>query len=63
MQQTPLASREAVVAEIARQLANLNVQTQQGGAVTTSQGGYDFTVQHSTAVRRRSFYRLTDEQR
>jgi Uma2 family endonuclease len=32
--------KEGVVAEISRQLANWNVQTQQNGLVTTSQGGY-----------------------
>ncbi|CAG8520992.1 5085_t:CDS:2 [Paraglomus occultum] len=34
--------KEAVVAEIARQLGNWNVWTKQGGVVTTSQGGFKF---------------------
>jgi Uma2 family endonuclease len=48
--QTPY-SRERVVAEIARQLGNWNIQTQQGGGVTTSQGGYNFSVEHTQTIR------------
>src|SRR6266496_86512 len=43
--------REQVVAEIARQLANWNIQTQQGGGVTTSQGGFNFVIDHESANR------------
>ncbi|CAG8713665.1 40352_t:CDS:2 [Gigaspora margarita] len=35
---------EAVVSEIVRQLGNWNIQTGQGGAVTSSQGGFNFHV-------------------
>ncbi|PKK67709.1 hypothetical protein RhiirC2_851970 [Rhizophagus irregularis] len=69
MSQTP-CRREQVVAEIARQLANWNIQTQQGGGVTTSQGGFDFTVDHESTIRapdvafmpQHIVLRLTDEQ-
>ncbi|CAB4405813.1 unnamed protein product [Rhizophagus irregularis] len=62
--------REAVVAEIAAQLRNWNIQTAQGGVITTSQGGFDFTINHSTVIRvpdvafvsQNTFLRLTDEQ-
>ncbi|GBC04733.1 hypothetical protein RclHR1_05830011 [Rhizophagus clarus] len=62
--------REQVVAEIARQLANWNIQTRQGGGITTSQGGYDFAVDHKLAIRapdvafmpQHVVYQLTDEQ-
>jgi Uma2 family endonuclease len=70
MPETPCI-RAAVVAEIARQIANWNVLTRQGGVVTTSQGGYNFTVDHSPAIRapdvsfvpQNTFLKLTDEQR
>jgi Uma2 family endonuclease len=69
MPQTP-CRREQVVAEIARQLANWNTQTQQGGGVTTSQGGFYFIVDHEAAIRapdvafipQHIVLRLTDEQ-
>jgi hypothetical protein len=48
--QTP-CRREQVVAEIAWQLANWNTQTQQDGGVTTSQGGFDFVIDHESAIR------------
>ena len=50
MPQTPF-KRERVVAEIARQLSNWNIQTRQNGGVTTSQGGFDFVVDHQPAIR------------
>ncbi|CAG8617911.1 3266_t:CDS:2, partial [Funneliformis mosseae] len=50
MAQTPFR-REQVVAKIASQLRNWNIQTQQGGGVTTSQGGFDFVIDHETAIR------------
>src|SRR5436190_1885840 len=50
MPQTP-PIREGVVAEIARQLANWNILTRQGGLVTTSQGGYIFVVDHEANIR------------
>ncbi|RIA99606.1 hypothetical protein C1645_746677 [Glomus cerebriforme] len=69
MPQTPCA-REAVVAEIARQLCNWNIQTQQGGGVTTSQGGFNFVIDHQSAIRapdvafipQNMVLRLTDKQ-
>ncbi|RIA94806.1 hypothetical protein C1645_863852 [Glomus cerebriforme] len=62
--------REQIVAEIAAQLRNWNVQTQQGGGVTTSQGGFDFVVNHQSAIRapdvafisQNTVLRLTNEQ-
>jgi len=62
--------REQVVAEIAGQLRNWNIQTQQGGGVTTSQGGFDFVINHETAIRapdiaftpQHIVLQLTDEQ-
>lgn len=61
--------REAIVAEIAAQLRNWNIQTAQGGAITTSQSGFDFTINHNTVIRapnvtfvpQNTFLRLTDE--
>ncbi|RIA94018.1 hypothetical protein C1645_818680 [Glomus cerebriforme] len=69
MLQTP-CHREQIVAEIARQLCNWNIQTQQGGGVTTSQGGFNFVIDHQSAIRapdiafisQNTFLRLTDEQ-
>ncbi|RIA86989.1 hypothetical protein C1645_740456 [Glomus cerebriforme] len=62
--------REQVVAEIAAQLRNWNVQTQQGGGITTSQGGFDFVIDHQSAIRapdvtfisQNTVLRLTNEQ-
>ncbi|CAG8622675.1 1306_t:CDS:2, partial [Acaulospora morrowiae] len=36
---------EATVAEIVRQLGNWNIQTRQNGLITTSQGGFNFSVE------------------
>ncbi|CAG8600793.1 9151_t:CDS:2 [Funneliformis caledonium] len=46
-----LCRREQVVAEISSQLCNWNIQTQQGGGVTASQGGFDFDIDHQTVIR------------
>ncbi|RIA86682.1 hypothetical protein C1645_779162 [Glomus cerebriforme] len=62
--------REQVVAEIAAQLRNWNIHTQQDGGVTTSQGGFDFVIDHQSAIRapdvaftpQNTVLRLTDEQ-
>ncbi|RHZ88066.1 hypothetical protein Glove_26g292 [Diversispora epigaea] len=42
---------EAVVSEIVRQLGNWNIQTDQGGAVTSSQGGFNFHVRGGRTIR------------
>ncbi|CAG8552395.1 17545_t:CDS:2 [Dentiscutata erythropus] len=42
---------EAVVSEIVRQLGNWNVQTGQGGVVTSSQGGFNFHVRGRRTIR------------
>ncbi|RIA90367.1 hypothetical protein C1645_737930 [Glomus cerebriforme] len=41
--QNPIA-KEAIIQEISRQLGNWNIQTGQGGLVTTSQGGFNFSA-------------------
>ncbi|RIA97868.1 hypothetical protein C1645_751396 [Glomus cerebriforme] len=69
MPQTPCC-REQVVAEIAAQLRNWNVQTQQGGGVTTSQGGFNFVIDYQSVIRapdvafipQNMVLQLTDEQ-
>ncbi|CAB4400099.1 unnamed protein product [Rhizophagus irregularis] len=48
--QSPIAN-EAVVHEISRQLGNWNVETGQNGIVTTSQGGYNFSVKGQRKIR------------
>ncbi|PKY46792.1 hypothetical protein RhiirA4_520707 [Rhizophagus irregularis] len=48
--QSPIAN-EAVVHEISRQLGNWNVETGQNGIVTTSQGGYNFSVSGQKKIR------------
>uniref|UniRef100_U9U1R3 Putative restriction endonuclease domain-containing protein n=1 Tax=Rhizophagus irregularis (strain DAOM 181602 / DAOM 197198 / MUCL 43194) TaxID=747089 RepID=U9U1R3_RHIID len=48
--QSPIAN-EAVVHEISRQLGNWNVETGQNGIVTTSQGGYNFSVKGQSKIR------------
>ncbi|CAG8627466.1 10212_t:CDS:2 [Diversispora eburnea] len=42
---------EAVVLEIGRQLGNWNIQTGQGGVVTSSQGGFNFHVRGGRMIR------------
>ncbi|GBC07665.1 hypothetical protein RclHR1_07600004 [Rhizophagus clarus] len=48
--QAPIAN-EAVVHEISRQLGNWNVETGQNGVVTTSQGGFNFSVNGKRKIR------------
>ncbi|RGB22953.1 hypothetical protein C1646_677466 [Rhizophagus diaphanus] len=48
--QSPIAN-EAVVHEISRQLGNWNVDNGQNGIVTTSQGGYNFSVSGQKKIR------------
>ena len=43
MPQTPV-QKEVVVLEIGRQLGSWNIYTHQNGAVTSSQGGFDFSI-------------------
>ncbi|RGB31624.1 hypothetical protein C1646_744316 [Rhizophagus diaphanus] len=50
MPQTPYA-RVKVVSEIARQLANWNIETHQNGGVTSSQGGFNFNVGGQRTIR------------
>jgi hypothetical protein len=58
-----------VVKEIARQLSNWNLQTQQYGVVITLQGGFEFVIDHQTVIRadvafvpQNTDRQLTDEQ-
>jgi Uma2 family endonuclease len=48
--QAPIAN-EAVVHEISRQLGNWNVDTNKNGIVTTSQGGFNFSVTGQKKIR------------
>src|SRR5271156_3236023 len=48
--QTPFAN-EAVAHEISRQLGNWNVNKDQNGIVTTSQGGFNFSVTGKEKIR------------
>ncbi|PKY40497.1 hypothetical protein RhiirA4_440711 [Rhizophagus irregularis] len=43
--------KEWVVAEIAAQLRNWNIQTRQGGGVTISQSKFNFVINHMTMIK------------
>ncbi|KAL1920699.1 uncharacterized protein VTP21DRAFT_1076 [Calcarisporiella thermophila] len=68
MSQSPI-SKEAVVAEIIRQLTRWNIYSQQNGIVTGSQGGFNFAVLEGREIRApdvaftpKEIYRALDEQ-
>jgi len=43
--------QEVVISEIARQLLNWNIRTQQNGVVTTSQGGFNLSITGGRTIR------------
>ena len=63
MPQTPI-EKEAAVMEIARQLANWNIQSRQNGVCTLSQGGFNFNgaiLAPDVAFTPKEVYRALDE--